>query len=126
MSKRTVLISEKEGIVSLDLVSLFKNTSLQPVLAKPTENLLELYNLVKPDLVVADLHPGEKSNEEALKEIRKINNTPIILLSGTSKSILERLSKSLSPCSYLGKPFDRKELLKIVEDHLSKREKSRL
>ncbi len=120
MSKRTVLLAENDGIISLDLKSLLKSNNSKPVLAKSAENLVVLYKSFQPDLVIADLSPGKNSNEEALKEIRRIDSTPIILLSGSSKNVLERLAKSLSPCTYLSKPFDKAELLVIIEKYIGK------
>ncbi len=118
MLKRTVLILENDGIISLDLQFLLRGTNSESVLAKSAEDLIILHKSHQPSLVIADLFLGKYSNEDALREIRSIANTPIILLSSSSKNKLEELALILSPCTHLSKPFDKTELLEAIEKYL--------
>ncbi len=116
MFKRTVLIAENDGIISLDIKSLLKRNNYKPVMVRSAKDLLEHYKSNKPDLIIADLFLGKESNEAVLKEINKVDNTPIIIISGSSKVLLEKIKKDLFPCDYLAKPFESEELLKLVKE----------
>lgn len=116
MSK-TVLIAESDGIISLDLQTLLRNKNYNPVLVKTGEELLEHYKANKPDLIIADLRLGKKSNKNILLEINNIDSTPIILISGSARSKVDNFVNLLSPCSYLAKPFDKADLVKLIEKY---------
>ena len=118
MTQRTVLIAENEGIISLDIKNLLRNNDYHAVIARSAQDLMDKYNEEKPDLVVADLFLNKESIEKVLRHIRHQDNTPLILLSGASKNVLERLAQSLLPCAYLSKPFDKSELLKTIENYV--------
>jgi DNA-binding NtrC family response regulator len=118
MSK-TVLIAENDGIISLDLQTLFKDKFYKPVIFKTGEDLLEYYRFNKADLIIADLMLGRKSDENILLEINNIDHTPVILISGSAKSKLDKFTKNLSLCSYLVKPFDKSELIKLIDKYLA-------
>ena len=79
MSKKTILIAEDEAIVSLDLKMLLRNHDFIVCSTVSTgEDLIIEYKLKNPDLIIADLKlKGKVSGFDALKEIRKINNTPV-------------------------------------------------
>ncbi len=116
MSKKTVLIAENDGIISLDIKSLLKSNNYKSEIVRSSKGLLERYQKDKPDLIIADLFLGKTSNEEALRKINKIDSTPIIIISGSSKDLLENITKNLSPCKYITKPFEAEQLLKLIEE----------
>ena len=87
MPNRTILIAEDDTIVSLDLKLFLKNNNYTIDASVSTgENLIKRYKIQKPDLIIADLQlKGKISGLEAITEIRKLDNTPIIIISGSSK-----------------------------------------
>lgn len=118
MAKRTVLIAENDGIILLDLKTMLKSNNYKPVIVKSTEELLDHYKSQKPDVIIADLFLNKSSSEDVLLEIDKIDSTPIILISGSPKSQLENISKKMSHCTFLSKPFDKSELLDLIRKSL--------
>ncbi len=118
MQKRTVLIAENNGIISLDIKTLLESNNYKPVIVRSAKDLLIRYRRAKPDLIIADLNLGKESTEDALREINNIDSTPIIIVSGSTRSRLEQLSGNLSHCTYLPKPFDEMELLEVIKKYL--------
>lgn len=115
MSKRkiNVLIAEDDAVISLDLKTLFENNNYI-VSARVTygDDLIDKYKLAKPDLIVADIKlKGQVSVMDAIKEIKKITDIPIIIISGTSRSELNNFVSTISNCEYLEKPFDQYRLI---------------
>lgn len=75
---------------------------------------LELFHDWKPDLVITDLSMPEMSGIEVCREIRKISQIPIIVLSvkGEERTKVEALDAGAD--DYVTKPFGMNELLARV------------
>lgn len=125
MSNKTILIAEDEAIVSLDLKMLLKNNNFIVSSVSSGENLISQFLLKRPDLIIVDLKlNGKLSGLDAINEIRKSDNTPIIIVSGSVISILKEIAASIPNCEVLSKPFDQSDLLylanKFLEFHKNK------
>ena len=116
MSKKKILIAEDEAIVSLDLKMLLKNKGFIISSNVSTgEDLISQYRLKKPDLIITDLLlKGKVSGLDAINEIRKLDNTPIIVISGSLKSKLTKIANTIPSCEVLPKPFEQSDLLYLV------------
>jgi two-component system, response regulator PdtaR len=121
MSTKTILIAEDEKIVSLDLKMLLQNNNYIVSSSVSTgEDLILQNKLKRPDLIIADLGlKGKVSGIDAIKEIRKLDNTPIIIISGSLKSKLKKLAGTISNMEILTKPFEQSELLYLANKFFS-------
>tara|TARA_B110000014_G_C20030989_1_gene535381 strand:- start:2 stop:679 length:678 start_codon:yes stop_codon:yes gene_type:complete len=79
--------------------------------------------IIKFDILILDIMMPGQSGLSLTKEIKKINSTPIILLTakGETRDRIEGLQ--LGADDYLGKPFEPKELLLRINNILSKIQK---
>ena len=79
--------------------------------------------IIKFDILILDIMMPGQSGLSLTKEIKKINSTPIILLTakGETRDRIEGLE--LGADDYLGKPFEPKELLLRINNILSKIQK---
>ncbi|MGB8320712.1 MAG: response regulator [Ignavibacteriaceae bacterium] len=113
MAERKILIAEDEIIVSLDLKMLLQRNNYSVITIVSTgEDLISQFNLRKPDLIITDLKLGGKvSGLEAITEIRKIDITPIIIITGLPKSKLKKLLGTISNSVVLEKPFEQSDIL---------------
>ncbi|HSD64771.1 MAG TPA: response regulator [Ignavibacteriaceae bacterium] len=119
MSKKIILIGENEGIISLDLRIFLEKNYFSSKIVRSGSELIKQYKVDKPDLIITDLNlPGKVTVEEALREINRLDSTPVIILSGFSKSKIEKFSNSLSHSSFLIKPYDKKELLVLIRKYI--------
>jgi DNA-binding NtrC family response regulator len=116
MSEKSILIAEDEAIVSLDLKMFLKNKGFNISSNVSTgEDLIKQYMLKKPDLIIADLKlQGKVSGLDAIAEIRKLDSTPIIVISGSLKSKLTKIANTILNCEVLPKPFEQCDLLYLV------------
>ncbi len=99
--------------------------------ASDGESGLELFNDFHPDLVITDLQMPAMNGIELCREIRKISEIPIIVLSvkGEEKTKVEALDAGAD--DYITKPFGMDELLARVRATLrrapnEKKEETRL
>ena len=57
---------------------------------------------------------GQVSGMDAIKEIRKTTDVPIIMISGSPISSLENFVSTISNSEYLEKPFDQYQLIYLA------------
>lgn len=71
---------------------------------------IQVWQDIKPDLVVLDLMLPGLSGWEVLKKIRQKNNTPIIVLTARADEVDKLLGLELGADDYMTKPFSPREL----------------
>jgi len=76
--------------------------------------------LIKFDLIVLDIMMPKKDGLELIAEIKKTNNTPVILLTAKRETDERVIGLELGADDYLGKPFEPKELLLRIKNILNK------
>ena len=113
MSNKTILIAEDETIVSLDLKMFLQHNNYRVIDTVSTgEDLISSYKSKRPDLIITDLIlKGKISGIDAINEIRKIDSTPIIIISGYLKPKLKNLANVITQCQVLEKPFEQADVL---------------
>jgi two-component system KDP operon response regulator KdpE len=97
---------------------------VRTILEKEDYNIIEAHNgyeaLEKvraelPDLVLLDVMMPEMDGFEALKEIRKASNSPVIMLTVQATESDKVRGLELGADDYVAKPFDHRELLSRVK-----------
>lgn len=74
-----------------------------------------------PDLILLDIWMPGIGGEEATKLLKRdldIKSIPIIIISALQKDEVKAMAKKIGADSFLSKPFDMDDLLKIVAKHL--------
>ncbi|MBQ1258132.1 MAG: response regulator transcription factor [Clostridia bacterium] len=66
---------------------------------------------VKPDLIIMDIMMPKMDGIEALREIRKKSNTPVIMLSAKTEEFDKLIGLELGADDYVTKPFSPREVL---------------
>lgn len=68
-----------------------------------------------PDLVILDIMLPRKDGYEVCRDIRKISNIPIIMLTAKGETFDKVLGLELGADDYIVKPFDPKELIARIK-----------
>lgn len=76
---------------------------------------LEKFKSCNPNLVFLDIMLPVMDGLQLCREIRRINNTPIIMLSAKGETFDKVLGLELGADDYIVKPFEPKELLARVK-----------
>lgn len=112
-SKGSVLIVEDDRLLALVterlLIKLGHEIAGQ---ASDGETAVEMVRKLQPDIVLMDISlEGEMSGVDALKEIRKFSDVPVIILSGSSnRTILDKV-RSIGISDFLVKPVTADDLV---------------
>ncbi|HSD64668.1 MAG TPA: response regulator [Ignavibacteriaceae bacterium] len=114
--RKTVLVAEDEGVIALDLSIFLNLNNFDVVQVRTGKNLLLKYQEHNPSLIISDLKliRVNLSLQTALMEINKHYGIPVIIISGESESEIKKIASSFSNCTYLIKPFDNNELLRMI------------
>jgi CheY-like chemotaxis protein len=86
---------------------------------------IELARRHHPDLILLDLHLGDKDGAEVLRQLKQdegMAGIPVVMVSAdASPGQIERMI-SLGAHSYLTKPLDMKHFIKVIEEVLNQEE----
>ncbi len=81
---------------------------------------IELFKKEKPDLVTLDINMPNGNGLTCLKELLKINyNAKVVMVTSVDQENVYEESKKLGAKGYIKKPFNRFEVLKIIEPFLN-------
>lgn len=114
MESRKILVIDDEPQITRVLRRSLVAHRYDIRVASDGESGLDLFHDWKPDLVITDLSMPEMSGIEVCREIRKISEIPIIVLSvkGEERTKVEALDAGAD--DYITKPFGMNELLARV------------
>lgn len=76
---------------------------------------IAMFKSEMPDLVILDIMLPKKDGYEVCREIRKISNIPIIMLTAKGETFDKVLGLELGADDYIVKPFDPKELIARIK-----------
>ena len=119
MKKLKILVIDSNPIIYIGLKSIFKNSLMFEVssYAENEENINEILNHVKIDLIISDVNYGEGNVSNLLKKFKK-NKTEIPIIIFTSES---NESKSIDflksgASGFITKNLRKKSIRNIIQD----------
>ena len=105
-----ILLVEDEKKLRDMVAQHLRQEGLGVALAADGLEAMQIWQDIKPDLVVLDLMLPGLSGWEVLKKIRQKNNTPVILLTARADEVDKLLGLELGADDYITKPFSPREL----------------
>ena len=126
---KKVLIVEDELDMRIFISTLLETSGYKPFATRDGKEGLEKAKAVKPDLIILDvMMPGEGGvyMYRKLKTDKMLRDIPVIMLSAVAKKTFTHYLNMLNirieediphPDSYLEKPPDAEELLRIIDGH---------
>ena len=91
--------------------------------AKDVLDAKKKLEIIKFDMIILDIMMPGESGLSLTKEMKKNNQTPIILLTAKGETVDKIHGLELGADDYLGKPFEPKELLLRIKNILNKIQK---
>ena len=110
-----ILIVDDDNNIA-ELISLYLTKEcFETLIVNDGENALTAFFRFKPDLILLDLMLPGIDGYQVCREIRRENNTPIIMLSAKGEIFDKVLGLELGADDYMIKPFDSKEMVARVK-----------
>lgn len=106
-SSKKILIVEDELIIALMIEKMVENLG-HTVLAKVTsgEDAVEAAKELNPEIILMDIRlQGEMDGIEAMNEIRRTANIPVIYITGNSDASYRKRIEESEPLDLLTKPI---------------------
>ena len=106
-----ILIVDDDRVLADILSYTFRREGFETILAFDGRSALSLYAQQRPDLIVLDVNLPGLDGFSVCKEIRRISNTPIIMLTvrGEDEDVVHGLE--LGADDYISKPFSPRQLV---------------
>lgn len=120
-----ILVVEDENIIALNIKKKLKSFGYTvPAIVSTAEDAIKMTEITFPDLILMDVMlKGEMDGVQAIEEIRKKFDIPVIYLTAYSDDeVLER-AKLTQPYGYVLKPFEEDDLRAVIEMALYKYQK---
>lgn len=120
-AKKKVLIVEDDLILNLLYESYFErlgyDTEGELVYGKTA---IEMAKKINPDLIVMDISlEGDLDGIDAMAEIRKFSDVPVIYITGNSDPLHVKRAKETEYIDYLTKPIEFDDLKQSLEKHFN-------
>lgn len=108
---QTILIVDDEENIC-ELIRLYvEKEGYRAIIATNGQEAMDKFRTEKPDMVLLDIMLPIKDGWQVCREIRAIDDTPIIMLTAKGETFDKVLGLELGADDYMVKPFEPKELL---------------
>lgn len=115
MSNNKVLIVDDDAHISELIKVYFENDGFSTVVANNGKKAVELFKAEAPSIVILDVMMPEMDGWQVCREIRRVSNIPIIMLTAKGETFDKVLGLELGADDYMVKPFEPKELIARVK-----------
>ena len=116
-----ILIVDDERQITRALRASLQSYGFEVSTAPDGLEALEMFDQVRPDLLITDLSMPDMDGVELTKAVRKFSEIPIIVLSVRDQDAHKVLALDSGADDYITKPFSVTELLARVRAHLRRR-----
>ncbi len=110
-----ILVVEDEKLISDIIKFSLEKEGYQVIRAYDGNEALRLFEEHDPDLVLLDIMLPSKDGFEVCKEIRKVGNKPIIMLTAKDTEIDTVFGLEIGADDYVTKPFSNRELMARIK-----------
>ena len=112
-NNKVLIVDDDEHIV--ELIKLYMDKEgFDTVTANNGKKAVELFKSEAPAIVILDVMMPEMDGWQVCREIRRVSNIPIIMLTAKGETFDKVLGLELGADDYMVKPFEPKELLARV------------
>lgn len=122
MSNNKIMIVDDDANIT-ELIRLYlEKEGFETVTAPNGRIALDLFKESAPSIVILDIMMPEMDGWQVCREIRRISNIPIIMLTAKGETFDKVLGLELGADDYMVKPFETKELVARVKAVLRRSE----
>lgn len=120
-NNKVLIVDDDENIVELIKINFMKE-GFDTCTANDGEKAVELFKIETPSIVILDVMMPKMDGWQVCREIRRISNIPIIMLTAKGETFDKVLGLELGADDYMVKPFETKELIARVKAVLRRSE----
>ena len=110
-----ILICDDDPVVHESLSLYFDNEGFKHSSAYNGSEAIEHFHSDNPDLIVLDMMMPEMNGVDVCREIRRMSNVPIIMLTAKSEEIDKVVCLEIGADDYITKPFSVREVVARIK-----------
>lgn len=115
MQKERILVVDDDKNIC-DLLRLYlEKEGYEVVMAHNGVDAVNMFNSEEPDIVLLDIMLPQLDGWQVCREIRKVSDKPIIMLTAKDETFDKVLGLELGADDYVTKPFDTKEIVARIK-----------
>jgi two-component system, OmpR family, alkaline phosphatase synthesis response regulator PhoP len=111
---KTILVVDDEPKIVKLVRDYLERAGFSVRVAADGKTALSLARTEKPDLVILDLGLPQMDGLDVMRELRKVSNVPVIILTARSEESDKLIGLEIGADDYVTKPFSPKELVARV------------
>lgn len=115
MANNKVLIADDDQHIAELIKVYFEKDGFTTVIANDGKKAVEMFKSEAPAIVILDVMMPEMDGWQVCREIRRVSNIPIIMLTAKGETFDKVLGLELGADDYMVKPFEPKELIARVK-----------
>ena len=112
---KKILICDDNEAIHETIGTYLENDGMTYISAYDGKEALEKFNNENPDLIILDLMKPEIFGTEICREIRRISNVPIIMLTAKGEEFDRIIGLEIGADDYIVKPFSPREVVARVK-----------
>lgn len=120
-NNKVLIVDDDENIVELMRINFIKE-GFDTCTANDGEEAVERFKTEAPSIVILDVMMPKMDGWQVCREIRRISNIPIIMITAKGETFDKVLGLELGADDYMVKPFETKELIARVKAVLRRSE----
>lgn len=114
----TILVVDDDPAISEMIGIVLASEGFEAAFCPDGEHAIEVFNEANPDLVLLDLMLPGKDGIEVCREIRRLADTPVVMLTARSDTVDVVRGLEAGADDYIVKPFNPKELVARIKTRL--------
>lgn len=111
---KILIVDDNKQITSI-LEEYAKKEGYIPIIALDGEDAIAKFETQKPDIVLLDVMMPKKDGFEVCKDIRKMSNIPIIMITARGEDFEKIMGLEIGADDYIVKPFSPSEVIARVK-----------
>jgi CheY-like chemotaxis protein len=128
VASHKILVIDDSKVIQKTVKSMLPPGNFEVLEAKDGEEGLNKIRQDKPSLIMLDFLLPKKSGWEVFQEIQANANLraiPLLLMSGRKEEVTEKISEPFEYFEFIGKPFEKKQLIDAIKSAMAKSKKPR-
>ena len=113
-NQRVLVVDDDKNICEIVRLYLDKE-GFEVVIANDGQTAIDLFKQKTPSVVVLDVMLPKMDGFQVCREIRRVSNIPIIMLTAKGETFDKVLGLELGADDYMVKPFENKELVARIK-----------
>jgi CheY-like chemotaxis protein len=129
VASHKILVIDDSKVIQKTVKSMLPPGNFEVLEAKDGEEGLNKIRQDKPSLIMLDFLLPKKSGWEVFQEIQAnadLRAIPLLLMSGRKEEVTEKISEPFEYFEFIGKPFEKKQLIDAIKSAMAKAKKPRV